>query len=205
MALPTPPAQTLHIQHDGESLACSIQPAASAENDCSSDTGSAIRRVELKGLTITSKTKWEGRALLINAIVSGSKNYTRMDRWMLSKDRNTLRIRREIVTLHGTREGTLVYTRRGAAQVAAAKKEETPPPAEYVIATGTKIPLKLVSTLSTKNSAAGDRIYLETAVPVMSDGRVVIPRGSSDAGTMTHVARPVAREGAVNCTCFLKL
>jgi type IV secretion system protein VirB10 len=194
--LPVPPARTLQIQHEGESIGCSVQPVENAENDCSHNTDGTIRRVELRGLTISSKTKWEGRALLINAIVSGSKNYTRMDRWILSRDRNTLRIRREIVGSHGTREATLVYTRRGASRPAEAKKEDTPArPPEYRVAAGTRIPLKLVNTLSTKNSGPGDRIYLETAFPALSEGRIVIPRGSFVAGTLTNVTRPGRAKG----------
>ena len=39
-----------------------------------------------------SATKWEGAALLINTIVSGSRNYVITDRWKLSRDRTVLTI-----------------------------------------------------------------------------------------------------------------
>src|ERR1039458_5937711 len=41
-----------------------------------------------------SVTKWEGSALIVNTLVSGPQDYTVMDRWSLSRDRNTL-------TIHG--------------------------------------------------------------------------------------------------------
>ena len=63
----------------------------------------------------TTKTvaKWEGSALLINTIVSGAqRGYTQMDRWKLSRDGAVLTIRRQIVTIHGETESTLVYERQ---------------------------------------------------------------------------------------------
>jgi hypothetical protein len=62
--------------------------------------------------------------------------------------------------------------------------------AEYVVETGTKIPLSLLNSVSTKHSAEGDRVYLETVFPIMVNGRVVIPPGSYVAGTITQVRRP---------------
>jgi len=61
---------------------------------------------------------------------------------------------------------------------------------EYLIETGTKIPLTLINSVSTKHSAEGDRVYLETAFPIMAKGRIVIPPGSYVAGTVTEVKRP---------------
>jgi hypothetical protein len=65
----------------------------------------------------------------------------------------------------------------------------TPPPA-YTIEPGTRIPLGLINTVSTKNAAEGDRVYLETVFPIMTNGRIVIPPGSWVAGTITEVKRP---------------
>ena len=64
------------------------------------------------------------------------------------------------------------------------------PPGEYVIESGTRIPLGLINTLTTKNAAEGDRVYLETVFPVLTNGRIVIPPGSWVAGTVTEVKRP---------------
>jgi len=62
--------------------------------------------------------------------------------------------------------------------------------ADYVIAPGTRIPLGLINSVSTKNAAEGDRVYLETVFPIMANGRIVIPPGSWVAGTVTEVKRP---------------
>lgn len=55
---------------------------------------------------------------------------------------------------------------------------------------GTRIPLSMLNSVSTKHSAEGDRIYLETIFPIMANGRIVIPPGSYVAGTVTQVKRP---------------
>jgi len=55
---------------------------------------------------------------------------------------------------------------------------------------GTRIPLSLINSVSTKQSAPGDRVYLETAFPILVDGRIVIPPGSYVTGTITEVKRP---------------
>jgi type IV secretion system protein VirB10 len=75
---------------------------------------------------------------------------------------------------------------------------KSPPPApagDYVIAAGTKVPLSLINSISTKHSEAGDRVYLETAFPVMTNGRIVIPVGSYVVGTVTQVKRPGKARG----------
>jgi type IV secretion system protein VirB10 len=63
-------------------------------------------------------------------------------------------------------------------------------PEVYVLEPGTRVPLAMINSVSTKNSAVGDRIYLETVFPVMVNGRIVIPPGSYVAGTVTSVKRP---------------
>ena len=64
-----------------------------------------------------------------------------------------------------------------------------PPAKTYTIETGTKIPLSLLNSVSTKASAEGDRIYLETIFPILANGRIVIPPGSHVTGTVTSVKR----------------
>lgn len=71
----------------------------------------------------------------------------------------------------------------------------TPPPAPaagriFKLDPGTRIPMSLLNSVSTKHAAEGDRVYLETIFPVMSGGKIVIPPGASIAGTLTHVKRP---------------
>lgn len=70
------------------------------------------------------------------------------------------------------------------------KVGETGSPGEFTVATGTKLPLSLINSISTKHSAVGDRVYLETAFPVLVNGRIVIPVGSYVAGTVTQIKKP---------------
>jgi len=60
----------------------------------------------------------------------------------------------------------------------------------YTLNSGTKVPLSLINSVSTKHSIEGDRVYLETAFPILANGRIVIPVGSWVAGTVTEVKRP---------------
>jgi hypothetical protein len=64
------------------------------------------------------------------------------------------------------------------------------PPSVYTVQAGTRIPLGLINSVSTKHSAAGDRIYLETVFPIVIDSHIVIPPGSYVTGTVTDVKRP---------------
>ncbi len=60
----------------------------------------------------------------------------------------------------------------------------------YQVDAGTHILLNMINSVSTKAALAGDRIYLETAFPVLSGGKIVIPQGSWVTGTVTEVKRP---------------
>jgi type IV secretion system protein VirB10 len=48
----------------------------------------------------------------------------------------------------------------------------------------------LESTISSKTSNDGDRVYLTTQFPITINGRIVIPPGSAVSATVTEVARP---------------
>jgi hypothetical protein len=72
----------------------------------------------------------------------------------------------------------------GAAMIAQDAKPEA-----YLVPTGTRIPLVMINSVSTKHAAEGDRIYLETSYPILAEGRVVIPPGSYVAGTITASKR----------------
>ncbi len=69
------------------------------------------------------------------------------------------------------------------------ERPETPPNSVQVEA-GTHVLLSVINSVSTKQSVAGDRIYLETAYPVFVNGKIVVPRGSWVTGTVTEVTRP---------------
>jgi hypothetical protein len=60
----------------------------------------------------------------------------------------------------------------------------------YTVELGIKIPLSLMNTVSSKQAAEGDRVYLETMYPVLVNGRIVVPPGSYVSGTVTRVNRP---------------
>ena len=60
----------------------------------------------------------------------------------------------------------------------------------HTVDQGTHILLSMINSVSTKQAVPGDRIYLETAFPVLSSGRIVIPQGSWVTGTITEVKRP---------------
>jgi hypothetical protein len=62
--------------------------------------------------------------------------------------------------------------------------------APFVVEPGTKVPLSLINSISTKHSAEGDRVYLETVFPILANGKIVIPPGSYVQGTVTQVKRP---------------
>lgn len=71
----------------------------------------------------------------------------------------------------------------------------TPPPApvaapDLTVTPGTRIPLALLNSVSTKHSAPGDRLYMQTVFPIMVDGRLAIPPGSYVLGVVTQVKRP---------------
>src|ERR1700733_10530725 len=66
----------------------------------------------------------------------------------------------------------------------------SPAESPYVVQPGTRIPLSMINSVNTKNSAAGDRIYLQTVFPILSNGKIVIPPGSYVEGTVTEVKRP---------------
>jgi hypothetical protein len=60
---------------------------------------------------------------------------------------------------------------------------------KYVVSAGTRIPLVLVNSVSTKNSREGDRVYLQTSFPIAVDSHIVIPEGSYVTGTITQIKR----------------
>ena len=172
--------------------------------------GSETRK-RIGGESRSSVVKWEGSALLINTAVSGPPDYRVMDRWVLSADRNSLVVNRQVIRAGSQAEGVLVFRREGTAMPstrAATGVDYTPPPGlarppadtppplsrrpepgvppDITVPIGTRVLLSLVGEVSTKHAKDGDRVYLTTAAPIAVSGRVVIPRGSDVAGTITH-------------------
>jgi hypothetical protein len=76
------------------------------------------------------------------------------------------------------------------AQEGQAPVESKAAPSNFTVAAGTRVPLLLINSLSTKSAHEGDQVYLETAFPIVISQKIVIPRGSYVKGTITQVKRP---------------
>ena len=70
------------------------------------------------------------------------------------------------------------------------KQRDRPAPDSITIPRGTRVPLVLINSISTKHAAPGDRVYLESVYPVVVDGRVVVPPGTYVSGSVTGSKRP---------------
>src|SRR6202051_4524831 len=70
------------------------------------------------------------------------------------------------------------------------RKTDQSATADFIVDSGSKIPLSLINSVSTKHSVEGDRVYLETVFPILVSGKIVIPPGSYVSGTVTEVKRP---------------
>jgi hypothetical protein len=64
------------------------------------------------------------------------------------------------------------------------RREEPQAAGQYQIAAGTHVLLNMINSVSTKQAQPGDRLYLETAFPVLSGARIVIPQGSWVTGPL---------------------
>lgn len=82
----------------------------------------------------------------------------------------------------------LLFTMTAMA-VGLAGQEPQAAPKIFQVDAGTKIPLSLINSISSKQAAEGDRVYLESVFPILVDGRIVIPPGSYVSGTVTGVKR----------------
>ena len=60
----------------------------------------------------------------------------------------------------------------------------------FLVDIGTRVPLSMVNSVSTKHSQPGDRVYLETTFPIVVENKIVIPAGSYVMGTITDTKRP---------------
>src|SRR5580692_4472803 len=55
---------------------------------------------------------------------------------------------------------------------------------DFMVENGTRIPLSIINSISTRYANPGDRVYLETAFPIVVTGKIVIPAGSYVMGTI---------------------
>ena len=212
--LPAPPDRFLRIEQSATTLtwSASLQESSEVTTKWSYSLDGKPQKRQVGDSTTNTVTKWEGAALLVNTIVSGPQNYTVMERWSRSRDGNTLTVKQTIVRISGETESVLVYDNAASVSVVQAREPEprpiapptvadSPPPvSEYAVQPGTRILLRLTNALNTKYSSAGDRVYLETMVPIFTAGHLVIPRGSSVIGTVvdSHPAGRVKGKSAMN-------
>jgi hypothetical protein len=192
-ALPEPLERTLTVAQQDASIQCSSSFSGSTVA-WSYSLNRQETQYSVGDEGRSSLVKWEGRALLVNTLVSGRQDYAVMDRWELSRDRSRLTITRQIFNAGTQSEGTLVFKREGHAAPLVSSNAPGPPlsrpappatPAEITVANGTRIPLKLRNSVDTRHSREGDRVYLDTVFPVTVDGHIVIPPGSSVNATIT--------------------
>ncbi len=76
------------------------------------------------------------------------------------------------------------------AEPAQSKAAVEPDHKTFLVESGTRIPLSMVNSVSTKTTGEGDRVYLETTFPIAVNGKIVIPAGSYVMGTVMASKRP---------------
>ncbi|MGA2601454.1 MAG: hypothetical protein ABSH09_31200 [Bryobacteraceae bacterium] len=198
-SLPKPPDQVLKVEQSSNALKISGDAAAAVNYPLDGKP----EKYRAGDSTLNTVTKWEGDALLVNTLVSGPQSYTIMERWVRSRDGSRLTIKRTIVRNTGESESVLVYENPDVV-VAAKTPEPAPAPqgmavrswkavdapaasdADYVLEAGTRVLLRLINAVNTKTAAVGDRVYLETSVPVFVSGHLILPRGTYVTGTVTE-------------------
>jgi hypothetical protein len=62
-------------------------------------------------------------------------------------------------------------------------------PGQLTIPSGTKVPLALKQSISTKNAREGDAVYAVTTFPVVISERIIIPAGTYVQGRISNVKR----------------
>jgi hypothetical protein len=78
----------------------------------------------------------------------------------------------------------------GKPQPAPLTQPVTPGPDAVTVPAGTKIPLRLENSISTKSARPGDGVYLRTIFPVAVNNTMAIPVGTYVQGVITEVKRP---------------
>ncbi len=188
--LPSAPDALLAISQEGSIFRCT-----EAGVSWSFRADGTESKYLINGSHMSSEAKWEGAALLINTLANGPQSYVVEDRWELSRNRTILTVTRTIRRGSSATEATLVYRNQErldalrSAPAPAIVTQAAAVPAAIVVQAGTKVALSLVNSLNTKYTAEGDRVYLETAFPIIQDGHIVIPKGSYVTGTVTEVKR----------------
>ncbi len=84
-----------------------------------------------------------------------------------------------------------------AAPASSASSATAAAPAQIVVPAGTRLPLVLHNSITTRNAMPGDPLYLETTFPILVNDRIVIPAGTFVQGEVTEAKRaPKGKGGA---------
>ena len=78
-----------------------------------------------------------------------------------------------------------------------------PRPGKILVPAGTRLPLVLHNSISTRGAKPGDPVYLETLFPVVIENRIVIPAGSYVSGEILEAKRPGKVKGRGELTIRL--
>jgi hypothetical protein len=73
----------------------------------------------------------------------------------------------------------------GSEKTAEAKSGDT-----FVVPSGTRLPLVLHNSITTRNAQPGDPLYFETVFPVVLNDRILVPAGSYVQGEVLEATRP---------------
>lgn len=115
---PERPWKLMRIEHKDTEVRCipvdrEVEPKKASRMVMQFATNGKETAHPIGDATGKSIAKWEGSALMVNTLVSSpQRSYTQMDRWKLSRDGKVLTVRRQIVTIHGEVESTLVYDKQ---------------------------------------------------------------------------------------------
>ena len=85
-----------------------------------------------------------------------------------------------------------------AGVILAQESPNRPPSATTSSLPAPVFPSGLINTISTKNAAEGDRVYLETVFPILTNGHIVIPTGSWVSARSRGQAPGAASRAAAN-------
>lgn len=69
------------------------------------------------------------------------------------------------------------------------KSRERPAGANIALPAGSRIPLILINSISSKHAREGDKVYLESVYPVIVEERVLVPVGAYVSGSVTSLKR----------------
>jgi len=95
--LPAAPGLVLTITQEGSAIRC-VEADGNGKSGVSWTyrTDGTAANYQVGPERMSSLTKWEGSALLVNTIVTGPQNYALMDRWKVSRNHTVLTISRQI-------------------------------------------------------------------------------------------------------------